>query len=85
MGEARDNGWLGEVQALQVSLDAATQKLTRLEPTSACPPSCTQSEIRLGRTDRPGPQWSTAGAEFLAAILRMARLAGSGLSRVRCV
>jgi hypothetical protein len=29
--EARDKGWLGEVQGLQVSLDAATNKLSRLD------------------------------------------------------
>jgi hypothetical protein len=29
--EARDKGWLGEVQGLQVSLDAATNKLSSLD------------------------------------------------------
>ena len=29
--EARDKGWLGEVQGLQVSLDAATNKLATLD------------------------------------------------------
>jgi hypothetical protein len=29
--EARANGWLGEVQGLQVSLDAARKKLASLE------------------------------------------------------
>lgn len=29
--EAQDKGWLGEVQGLQVSLDAATSKLTSLD------------------------------------------------------
>jgi hypothetical protein len=29
--EARTNGWLGEVEGLQVSLDAARSKITSLE------------------------------------------------------
>jgi hypothetical protein len=29
--EARTNGWLGEVQALQISLDAARAKLANLD------------------------------------------------------
>ncbi|MFJ9846981.1 hypothetical protein ACIRYZ_42435, partial [Kitasatospora sp. NPDC101155] len=33
--EARANGWLGEVEGLQVSLDAATAKLTSLNRTRA--------------------------------------------------
>jgi hypothetical protein len=31
--EARNNGWLGEVQGLQVSLDTATTKLSNLDRT----------------------------------------------------
>jgi hypothetical protein len=31
LNQARDKGWLGEVQGLQVSLDAATNKLSRLD------------------------------------------------------
>ncbi|MGA4980123.1 hypothetical protein [Streptomyces cinereoruber] len=33
--EARGNGWLGEVEGLQVSLDAATAKLNSLSRTRA--------------------------------------------------
>ena len=49
IAEARINGWLGEVEGLQVSLNAARAKLAALDrtarnthpapPTSACPPS----------------------------------------------
>jgi hypothetical protein len=31
IAEARANGWLGEVQGLQISLDAARKKLTSLD------------------------------------------------------
>jgi hypothetical protein len=35
--EARDNGWLGEVEGLQVSLDAARAKLAALDRTQPGP------------------------------------------------
>jgi hypothetical protein len=45
IAEARMNGWLGEVQGLQVSLDAATGKLTALDKNSA---SASTSITHLG-------------------------------------
>lgn len=39
IAEARTNGWLGEVQALQVSLDAARGKLTNLDRLSSTGPT----------------------------------------------
>ena len=50
--EARMNGWLGEVQGLQISLQAAREKLTSLERTL--------KNTRTGTTDLgmpilPGP------------------------------
>lgn len=41
IAEARMNGWAGEVQGLQVSLEAATSKLTSLTKVSAGPDSTT--------------------------------------------
>ena len=35
IAEARMNGWLGEVQGLKISLDAAADKLTALDKMSA--------------------------------------------------
>jgi hypothetical protein len=35
IAEARINGWLGEVQGLKISLDAATDKLAALDKISA--------------------------------------------------
>jgi hypothetical protein len=40
VAEAKTNGWLGEVEGLQISLDAAKTKLRGLD--------------RATRTDRPG-------------------------------
>ena len=37
--EARTNGWLGEVQALQVSLDAARGKLANLDRLTSTGPT----------------------------------------------
>jgi hypothetical protein len=37
--EARHNGWLGEVQGLRTSLDAARKKLVALDRTSGPRPS----------------------------------------------
>jgi len=37
--EAHTNGWLGEVQALQVSLDAAQGKLTNLDRLTSTGPT----------------------------------------------
>ena len=33
IGEARTNGWLGEIQGLQISLDAAANKMAALNRT----------------------------------------------------
>jgi hypothetical protein len=41
--EARVNGWLGEVQGLQISLDAARAKLISLDRTSRVGASITQT------------------------------------------
>lgn len=46
--EARDKGWLGEVQGLQVSLDAATNKLTSLD-------QCQQTYLGLPKLARTRP------------------------------
>jgi hypothetical protein len=43
--EARGNGWLGEVEGLQVSLDAATAKLNNL---SRAPADCRPQLVDLG-------------------------------------
>jgi hypothetical protein len=65
--EARANGWLGEVQGLQVSLDAARAKMANLvkltgparaaRPTSVSPPAGRPSEAAPspGSSGRPGP------------------------------
>jgi len=37
IAEAQTNGWLGEVEGLQVSLEAAISKLAQLNRTSASP------------------------------------------------
>jgi hypothetical protein len=53
INEARDHGWLGEVDGLQTSLAAATEKLTNLDRinTRAAP----------GRTDLGMPTLPTVG------------------------
>jgi hypothetical protein len=38
ISEARDNGWLGEVDGLQTSLSAATEKLANLDRISSRQP-----------------------------------------------
>lgn len=45
IAEARMNGWLGEVQGLQTSLDAAQRKLAALEKTRNTPPT---DPVQLG-------------------------------------
>jgi hypothetical protein len=53
--EARANGWLGEVEGLQVSLNAAMAKLTSLNRTST---DVRRQLVDLGMplfTDTPGP------------------------------
>ncbi|MEO3807045.1 hypothetical protein [Nonomuraea sp. B1E8] len=55
IAEARANGWLGEVEGLQVSLDAAKAKLTRL---SQNPTDGRRQLVELGMptfTDTPPP------------------------------
>jgi hypothetical protein len=51
--EARDNGWLGEVDGLQTSLAAATEKLINLDRIT------TRSAV--GRTDLGMPSLPTVG------------------------
>lgn len=47
--EARANGWLGEVQGLQISLDAARAKLVSLDRARRSGGSITQLEIPMIR------------------------------------
>lgn len=51
--EAQDRGWLGEVDGLRVSLDAANQKLTQMRKVRAQKPLIqlgpTRKTTRLGR------------------------------------
>jgi hypothetical protein len=47
--EARTNGWLGEVQGLQISLDAARAKLASLDRTSRPDGGITQLGIPVIR------------------------------------
>lgn len=47
--EARVNGWLGEVQGLQISLDAARAKLISLDRNSRAGASITQLGIPMIR------------------------------------
>ncbi len=49
--EARANGWLGEVQGLQISLDAARAKLVSLDRTSRSSGSITQLGIPMIRNE----------------------------------
>ncbi len=49
--EARANGWLGEVQGLQISLDAARAKLLSLDRTSRAGASITQLGIPMIRNE----------------------------------
>ena len=49
--EARTNGWLGEVQGLQISLDAARIKLASLDRTSRSAGSITQLGIPMIRNE----------------------------------
>jgi hypothetical protein len=47
----RANGWLGEVQGLQISLDAARAKLVSLDRTSRSGESITQLGILMIRNE----------------------------------
>ena len=49
--EARANGWLGEVQGLQISLDAARAKLANLDRTSRSGGGITHLGLPVIRTD----------------------------------
>ena len=49
IAEARREGWLGEVEGLQISLAAARGKLTQLDELSARPPT-----VQLGM---PSTNW----------------------------
>ncbi|WP_344148742.1 site-specific integrase [Kribbella yunnanensis] len=51
--EARMNGWLGEVQGLQTSLDAAQRKLAGLDKAHSTPPA---SPVQLGMPTIAAPQ-----------------------------
>lgn len=88
--EARGNGWLGEVEGLQVSLDAATAKLNSLSrapadgrpnwSTSACPSSPTlHRRLRENwRTRGPGLSlsWSHKPAAVSIRYIWVGRSAG---------
>jgi hypothetical protein len=41
IAEARENGWLGEIEGLQVSLDAALVKMTSMTRASQAPATAT--------------------------------------------
>ena len=47
VAEARDNGWLGEVQGLQVSLAKAKEKLASLDRTLDLGPTSEPSHLPL--------------------------------------
>jgi hypothetical protein len=49
--EAHANGWLGEVQGLQISLDSARAKLVSLDRTSRSGGSITQLGIPMIRNE----------------------------------
>ena len=53
--EARMNGWLGEVQGLQTSLDAAAKKLVALDRTVARASRATTDPTVLGMPTITGP------------------------------
>jgi hypothetical protein len=50
ISEARDSGWLGEVDGLQTSLAAATEKLTNLDRISARQPPVPTPVCSIGST-----------------------------------
>ena len=51
IGEARTNGWLGEIQGLQISLDAAASKMAALDRTERRQTTPVQLRLpRVGRT-----------------------------------
>lgn len=54
--EARMNGWLGEVQGLQTSLDAAAKKLVALDRTITQPSRTTAALANLGIPTITRPQ-----------------------------
>lgn len=56
LAEANERGWVGEVAGLQVSLDAARQKLEQMRKLLAQPAAVLLGTPTIWRPQRPAPQ-----------------------------
>ncbi|HZC99771.1 MAG TPA: hypothetical protein VFA46_06135 [Actinomycetes bacterium] len=54
LAEANERGWLGEVEGLQASLDAARHKLEQMRKLLAQPPVVPLGTPTIWRLGRPG-------------------------------